>query len=75
MQIKSIAECSLYHLIEVKSIAECSKRALRSKVLQNAQREHSAILLTCIKLPSVFKTFVLSIFERPLKTDFFVVLV
>ena len=25
-------------------------------------------LLTCIKLPSVFKTFVLSIFEWPLKT-------
>ena len=33
----------------------------RSKVLQNA--EHSAILSSCIKLPVVFKTFVLSIFE------------
>ena len=32
------------------------------------QGEHSAILLTCIKLPFVFKTFVLSIFEWPLKT-------
>ena len=31
----------------------------RSKVLENAPREHSAILLTCIKLPFVFKTFVL----------------
>ena len=30
--------------------------------------EHSAILLTCTKLPLVFKTFVLSIFEWPLKT-------
>ena len=34
------------------------------------QGEHSAILLTCIQLPSVFKTFVLSIFEWPLKTGF-----
>ena len=40
------------------------------KVLQNAPREHSAILLTYIKLPFAFKTFVLSIFEWPLKTGF-----
>ena len=33
----------------------------RSKVLQNAPREHSAILSTFIKLPFVFKFFVLSI--------------
>ena len=33
------------------------------RVLQNAPRERSAILSTCIKLRSVFKTFVLSIFE------------
>ena len=46
-----------YHLMQVKSIAECSS-------------EHSAILLTFIKLPFVFKTFVLSIFEWPLKTGF-----
>ena len=32
--------------------------------------ENSAIRLTCTRLPSVFKTFVLSIFERPLKTGF-----
>ena len=32
------------------------------------QREHSAILSTFIKLPFVFNTFVLSIFEWPLKT-------
>ena len=32
--------------------------------------QNAAILLTCIKLPSVFKTFVLSIFEWPLKTGF-----
>ena len=47
--------------MQVKSIAECSLGALF---------EHSAILSTCIKLPSVFKTFVLSIFEWPLKTGF-----
>ena len=40
------------------------------KVLQNAPREHSAILSTCIKLPSLFKIFVLSIFEWPLMTGF-----
>ena len=45
-----------------------------SKVLQNAPREHSAILSTCIKLPSVFKTFVLSFFEWPLKTGFTVLI-
>ena len=33
----------------------------RSKVLQNALREHSAILSTFIKLPFVMKAFVLSI--------------
>ena len=36
-------------------------------------QEHSAILSTCINLPSVFKTFVLSIFEWPLKTGFTVI--
>ena len=39
----------------------------RSKVLQNALLERSAILLTCIKLPSVFKTLVLSIFSGRLR--------
>ena len=39
-------------------------------MLQNAPREHSAILLTFIKLPFVINTFVLSIFEWPLKTGF-----
>ena len=50
--------------MQVKSIAECSL---------GAPLEHSAVLLTCIKLPPVFKTFVLSIFEWPLKTGFTVV--
>ena len=34
------------------------------------QREHSAILSTFIKLPFVFKAFVLSIFEWSIKTGF-----
>ena len=34
------------------------------------QKEHSAILLTFIKLPVVIKTFVLSIFEWPFFTGF-----
>ena len=34
------------------------------------QEMHSTILITCIKQYSVLKTFVLSIFERPLKTCF-----
>ena len=34
------------------------------------QREHSAILSTFIKLSVVIKTFILSIFEWPLYTDF-----
>ena len=42
----------------VKSIAECSKG------------EHSAILLTFIKLPFVIKICVMSTFEWPLKTGF-----
>ena len=42
----------------------------RSKVLQNAPTEHSAVLLTCIKLLYGFKTFVMSNFEWPLKTGF-----
>ena len=41
--------------------------------MQNAPRENSAILSTVMKLPFVFKAFVLSIFEWPLKTGFTVV--
>ena len=37
---------------------------------QKYLREHSALLSTFIKLPFVFKTFVLSIFEWLLKTGF-----
>ena len=45
-------------------------RLMQVIVLQNAPREHSTILSTFIKLPFVFKTIVLSIFEWPLKTGF-----
>ena len=38
--------------------------------MENAPKEHSAILSTFIKLPFVFKIFVLSIFEWLLKTGF-----
>ena len=44
------------------------------KYCRMLQREHSAILSPCIKLPHGFKTFVLSIFEWPLKTGFTVFL-
>ena len=40
------------------------------KYCRMLQREHSAILSTCIKLPHGFKTFVLSFFEWLLKTGF-----
>ena len=40
----------------------------------NALLEHSAILSTFIRLPFAFKTFVLSIFEWPLKTGFTVLM-
>ena len=39
------------------------------------QREHSAILLTFIKVPFVIKTFVLSIFEWPFYADLMYVLI
>ena len=47
-----------YRLMQVKRIAEYSKG------------EHSAILLTFIKLPFVIKIFVLSIYEWPFYTGF-----
>ena len=40
------------------------------KYCRMLQREHSAILSTFIMPPVVIKIFVLSIFERPLQTDF-----
>ena len=46
----------------------------RSKVLQIAPREHSALLLTFIKLPFAVKTFDLSTSEWPLMISFTVYL-
>ena len=40
------------------------------KYCRMIQGEHSAILLTIIKLPFVIKIYVLSVFEWPLKTGF-----
>ena len=48
-----------YRLMQVKTNAEYSKL------------EHSTILSTFIKLPFVIKIFVLSVFEWPIKTDFY----
>ena len=42
--------------------------------MQNAPREHSAILSTFIKLPFVIKILVLSIFEWPFYTSFTVII-
>ena len=44
----------------------CLKRPLKKTKI--APRMHSVILSTFIKVPFVFKTFDLSIFEWPLKT-------
>ena len=44
-------------LVQVKSIAECSGSLVQVKRMQNAPPEHSAILLTCIQLLSVLKTY------------------
>ena len=60
------------------SLKKKTKIGFQGKLCLNAgqkycrmlQGEHSAILSTFIKLPSVIKIFVLSIFEWPLKTGF-----
>ena len=45
------------------------------QVRRNAEGEHSAILLTFIKLPFVIKIFVLSIFEWPVYTGFTIIII
>ena len=45
------------------------------KYCRMLQEEHSAILLTFIKLPFVIKIFVLSIFEWPFYTGFTVLII
>ena len=52
------------------SVFKTDCHLMQVKVLQNAPKEHSAILSTFIKLPFVFKTIVLSVFEWALKTGF-----
>ena len=49
---------------------DCLSPNAGHKYCRMLQEEHSAILLTFIKLPFVIKTLVLSIFEWPLKTGF-----
>ena len=58
MQAKSIAECSKGIGFQYQILLYASKKYCRM-----LQGKHTAILLTCIKLPFVFKTFVLSIFS------------
>ena len=52
------------------SLIHSTAKPVLSDHLATTPREHSAILLTFIKLPFVFKPFVLSIFEWSLKTGF-----
>ena len=55
--------CLKRPLIKYQRLAfDTDYRLMQVKILQNAPREHSAILSTFIKLPFVFKIFVLSIF-------------
>ena len=55
------------------SLNHSTAKPVLSDHLATTPREHSAILLTFIKLPFVFKPFVLSIFEWSLKTGFTVI--
>ena len=55
-----------------KLVFKTNYQLCRSKVLQNAPLEHSAILLTFIKLPFVIKIFVLFILEWLFYTGFIV---
>ena len=66
-----------YRLMQVKSNAECSKGSILPHYAPRGafcrimlQGEHSAILLTFIKLPFIIKRCVLSILEWPFKTGF-----
>ena len=65
---KKLVSKTNYCLMQVKRIAECSLFNAGQTYCRMLHREHSAIRLTCIKLPFVIKIVVLSIFEWPLKT-------
>ena len=78
-EIKAKKEDKLYSKTCVKrQLSKIPKFGLQNQVSLNAgqkycrmlQGEHSAILLTFIKLPFVIKIFVLSIFEWPFYTGF-----
>ena len=84
--ITRIASCCFpFHFLVKPALSGHSKRTpkigFRYQLLLNAGQkycrmlplEHSAILLTFIKLPFSIKTFILSIFKWPLKTGFTVV--
>ena len=80
MQSTSIPLALAIHINAVLNghLKRISNIGFQDRLLPNAglkycrmlQGEHSAIRLTFIRLPFVFKTFVLSIFEWPLKTGF-----
>ena len=53
-------------------LVNADQKYCRMLPLCRSKVEHSAILLTFIKLPFVIKTFVLSIFEWPFYTGFIV---
>ena len=55
-------------LLFLKDSAGIAFGAVKQPKAKLYQGQHSAILSTCSKLPSVFKTFVLPVFEWPLKT-------
>ena len=65
-------ECALYVERSLSKIGFQDQLSLNAgqKYCRMLQGEHSAILLTCIKLQFVIKIFVLSIFEWLLKTGF-----
>ena len=57
-----------YSKEDLSMVSKTGYSLMQVNVLQNALLEHSAILLTCIKLLPVFKTFS-PYFKWPLKTD------
>ena len=74
------SKCNDYSRTCVKQpLSKRPKIGFQDQLLHNAgqkycrmlQVEYSAILSTCIKLPIVIKTFVLSIFEWPFYTGFY----
>ena len=69
MYIKTCLKRSLKKKAKIGFQGQLSHNA-GQKYCRMLQGEHSAILSTFIKLPSIIMTFVLSFFEWPLKTGF-----